>query len=55
MKCCCEKLWKILAVVLLVSAAAFVVIKFWDKILDLLGQVKEKAHCLHAGSCECEE
>ena len=32
---CCNKIWKILAALVAVTATVLVVIKFWDKILEV--------------------
>lgn len=40
---CCDKIWKILAALVAVTAAVFVIVKFWDKILEALGELKKKA------------
>ena len=43
---CCNKIWKILGVLVAVTATILVIVKFWDKILDSLTQLKEKAGTL---------
>lgn len=40
---CCDKLWKILAALVTVTAAVFVIVKFWDKILEAAAELKKKA------------
>lgn len=46
MEKCCNKIWKLLAALVAVTAAALVIIRFWDKILEGLGRLQEKAAAL---------
>ncbi len=50
---CCNKIWKILAALVAVTATVLVVIKFWDKILEAADGVQEKVAALkkkHTGA-----
>lgn len=40
---CCNKIWKLLAALVAVTAAVFVIVKFWDKILEAAAELKNKA------------
>lgn len=40
---CCDKIWKILAALAAITAAVFVIVKFWDKILEAVAELKKKA------------
>ncbi|MGM9661509.1 MAG: hypothetical protein ACI3WR_00255 [Oscillospiraceae bacterium] len=46
MEKCCNKIWKLLAALVAVTATVFVIVRFWDKILEGLGRLKEKADAL---------
>ena len=58
MKCCCNKIWKILAALVAVTATILVIVKFWDEILEGAMRLKEKAGALCGCAeeiCECED
>lgn len=55
---CCDKIWKILGALVAVTATILVIVKFWDKILEAMAQLKEKAVALKKeaqDACECED
>ncbi len=54
---CCNKIWKILAALVAVTATVLVVIKFWDKILEAAGELQKKVTHLKKehGACGCED
>ena len=55
---CCNNLWKILGALVAVTATILVIVKFWDKILDALTQLKEKVATLKKeaqDAYECED
>ena len=43
---CCNKIWKILAAPVAVTATVLVIIKFWDKILEAADSVQGKVVAL---------
>lgn len=53
---CWNKIWKILAAVVAVTATVLVVVKFWDKILEAAGELQKKVGELRkkseSGACE---
>ncbi|MGM9618300.1 MAG: hypothetical protein ACI3W8_00465 [Oscillospiraceae bacterium] len=55
MEKCCNKIWKLLAALVALTAAVFVIVKFWDKILEGLGRLKERAEELRWRADESED
>ena len=55
MEKCCNKIWKLLAALVALTAAVFVIVKFWDKILEGLGRLKERADELRWRADESED
>ena len=55
---CCDKIWKILAALVAVTATILVIVKFWDKILESMVRLKEKFSELRAeqhDAYKCED
>ena len=55
---CYDKIWKILGALVAVTATILVIVKFWDKILEAVVQVKEKVVALRDeahDAYECED